>query len=162
VLPTGLTIRDYDYEVSLDGGASQYASGRTGRNLRPVLVSQCPQDRTCSMRIRAVLDTGLSKWSVWKAAPQIGAPALVAVLISPDRKASVWVTPPKLSAGLTIRDYDYEVSLDGGTSQYASGRLGTTKTPAFATDCPQDQTCSFRVRAVLDAGLSFWSASKQG
>jgi uncharacterized protein YfiM (DUF2279 family) len=154
--PSGATIRDYEYDVSLDGGGSVWDTRRAGATSSP-FVAECPFGSTCTYRIRAVFDGGESASSSWKTMTIPSGPSINGVTSAGPRSVSISFSASAGPAGATVRDYEYDVSLDGGTSVWDTRRTGSTSSPSLA-ECPSGATCTYRMRAVYDGGESLSSA----
>ncbi len=155
--PSGKTIEDYEYDLSLDGGSSVWETERLGVTSSPG-VAACPFGSTCTYRIRAVYGSGQSLTSGWKTVAAAPAPDLNRVAYR-DGGMGLYFTKPSHPSGATIRDYEYDLSLDGGSSVWETERLGVTSSPGVAA-CPFGSTCTYRIRAVYDGGESKSSAWK--
>ena len=187
-LSSGLTITSYNYEDSVDGGttvergtsttvfASEFGNTATSS---PYIdgygVDDCPIGTTCSYRIQAVVGSGsfMSPWSSWVIETPFGsAPTLNSVTYNNDGTLLNF-TAPTLSSGLTITSYNYEDSVDGGTTvergtstTVFASEFGNTATSSpyidgyGVTDCPVGTTCSYRIQAVVGSGsfMSPWSS----
>ena len=131
-LSAGLTITSYNYEISLDGGTTvsdsfsttsygseSYNNGPTSSPfIDPNGPGICPEGTSCSYAIQAVVADGTytSAWSSWVSVTSFGgAPTLQSATYNNSGIALSFVAPT-LSAGLTITSYNYEISLDGGTT----------------------------------------------
>src|SRR3954454_4669905 len=146
----GQTITDYEYQLSFDGGTTLYVDTLLGSATSPGVASYCQQDQTCSYRIAAIIDGWRSPWSNWLATNAWNAPTLTHASYTTNGGVKLSFTPPAVEPGQTINDYEYQLSFDGGSTLYAVANLGTATSPGVASYCQQDQTCTYRIRAVVD------------
>ena len=122
--PAGLTVTGYEWDSSLDGGATVYYSADADLGPSPLVVSTlgCPAGQTCSFRLLAVDGMWESPWSNWVTAT----PACAAAPSVTTNPSSQTVTAPAAAtftaAGsnsdpncqtLTVQ---WQVSSDGGLS----------------------------------------------
>jgi hypothetical protein len=159
-VPAGVTIRNYAYQVSCNGGTSWTVSSTTAGNTSPQIVGgNCPQGTIGSYRIAARLDATTGAWSAWRAVgPAITAPTITSATYA-NGGASLTFTPPPVPAGVTIRNYAYQVSCNGGTSwTVSSTTAGNTSPQIVGGNCPQGTIGSYRIAARLDATTGAWSA----
>ena len=184
-LSAGQTITSYNYEISLDGGTTvsdsfsttsygseSYNNGPTSSPfIDPNGSSICPEGTSCSYAIQAVVGTSTSLWASWVAVTDIGAPTLQSATYNNSGIALSFVAP-MFSAGQTITSYNYEISLDGGTTvsdsfsttSYGSESYnnGPTSSPFIDPNgpsiCPEGTSCSYAIQAVVGTSTSLWSS----
>ena len=165
--PSGATITDYNFELSLDGGATIYAGATSvGQTTSPAVVGNnyCPADGSspCSYHLAAVFDDGSSShWSDWQTAPALAVPSVSSAVID-DNGAKLTFTPPAVPSGVTITDYYVQMSDDGGTTvSYGDFSLGQTTSPAvtgrnFNCTSPDGSGCAFRIKALVNNGVWYY------
>ena len=144
-------------------GSESYNNGPTSSPfIDPNGSSICPEGTSCSYAIQAVVGTSTSLWSSWVAVTFGGAPTLQSATYNNSGIALSFVAPT-LSAGQTITSYNYEISLDGGTTvsdsfsttSYGSESYnnGPTSSPFIDPNgpgiCPEGTSCSYAIQAVV-------------
>src|SRR4051812_3494947 len=153
----GQTITDYEYQLSFDGGTTLYVDTLLGSATSPGVRSEERREGKGSYRIAAIIDGWRSPWSNWLATNAWNAPTLTHASYTTNGGVKLSFTAPAVEPGQTINDYEYQLSFDGGTTRYAVANLGTATSPGVASYCQQDQTCTYRIRAVVDGWQSPWS-----
>jgi len=147
-------LNDYETRYSIDAGSTFSAWSSNGGTGTTRTIS-CGAANTCVVEVRAVnligASTSDSDTAVAASAP--GAPTgFTAVLNTGTGDADLAWTAPALSQ--TITDYEYRVSLDGGSTWGSWISLVSTSTSASFAACSSTSTdtCHYQVRAVNSIG----------
>ncbi|MCZ3388755.1 MAG: hypothetical protein LH645_06430, partial [Actinomycetia bacterium] len=100
--------------------------------------------------------TGTSAWSNWKKVTPIATPVLNSAKYT-DGGVNLFFTAPAMATGTTIRYFRYQLSFDGGLTMNYDSYSQDVDSPFVAGGCQVGQACTYRIAAVVDAGVTAWS-----
>ena len=167
----GSTIESYAWQESVDGGATvSYGPALVEPEGSPFIATNatmgCQPDETCSFQVGALIESSGGSlsyfWSDWVQAASLAAPVLSSAMLV-NAGLSLSYVAPSLAAGQSVSGWEWQSSLDGGTTVYysADADLGPSPLiipkPDATLGCPQGRTCSFQIRASEGDWLTPWS-----
>ncbi len=145
-------LNDYETRYSINSGSTFSVWSSNGGTGTTRTIS-CGAGNTCIVQVRAVNSIGASASDsdTADAASVPGAPTGFTAVLNTGNADLAW-TAPALSQ--TITDYEYRVSLDGGSTWGSWISLVSTSTSASFAACSSTSTdtCHYQVRAVNSIG----------